>query len=166
MAFLPLTLGSECIGVLTVCATEPDAFEAQELLLLEEAAAHLEAQPGATILAGGTDAPVIPTNPWWSMYHFITRDTITGGVFGPQERVLNVHQYLARYGDGLLDAILEKMEYRLDGGDWTAFSRSASGQPPCGRPRRAGAMRSPPVDGAVDWAAHAASPTANASSHR
>jgi predicted amidohydrolase YtcJ len=41
------------------------------------------------LLAGGTDAPVIPTNPWWSMFHFITRDTITGGVFGPQERVLN-----------------------------------------------------------------------------
>ena len=41
------------------------------------------------LLAGGTDAPVIPTNPWWAMYHFITRDTITGGVFGPQERVLN-----------------------------------------------------------------------------
>lgn len=41
------------------------------------------------LLAGGTDAPVIPTNPWWAMYHFITRDSITGGVFGPHERVLN-----------------------------------------------------------------------------
>lgn len=41
------------------------------------------------LLAGGTDAPVIPTNTWWSIYHFITRDTITGGVFGPEERVLN-----------------------------------------------------------------------------
>lgn len=41
------------------------------------------------LLAGGTDAPVIPTSPWWAMFHFITRDTITGGVFGPQERVLN-----------------------------------------------------------------------------
>jgi predicted amidohydrolase YtcJ len=41
------------------------------------------------LLAGGTDAPVIPTNTWWAIYHFITRDSITGGVFGPEERVLN-----------------------------------------------------------------------------
>ena len=34
----------------------------------------------------------------------------------PQERMLNVHQYLARYGDGLIPAILEKLEVRLDGG--------------------------------------------------
>ncbi|HUG41045.1 MAG TPA: bacillithiol biosynthesis cysteine-adding enzyme BshC [Longimicrobiales bacterium] len=33
----------------------------------------------------------------------------------PQERVLNVHQYIARYGGGLLGAILERMEIRLDG---------------------------------------------------
>jgi bacillithiol synthase len=32
----------------------------------------------------------------------------------PQERVLNVHQYLARYGEALLPAILERMEVRLD----------------------------------------------------
>jgi predicted amidohydrolase YtcJ len=41
------------------------------------------------LLTGGTDAPVIPTNPWWAMFHFVTRDTITDGVYGPQERVLN-----------------------------------------------------------------------------
>jgi bacillithiol biosynthesis cysteine-adding enzyme BshC len=32
----------------------------------------------------------------------------------PQERVLNVHQYLARYGDALIPAIQEQMEIRLD----------------------------------------------------
>ena len=39
----------------------------------------------------------------------------------PQERVLNVHQYLARYGEGLLREIGERMEYRLDGTEpgWT-----------------------------------------------
>ena len=41
------------------------------------------------LLAGGTDSPVVPTNPWWAMYHFITRDTISDGVYGPDERVLN-----------------------------------------------------------------------------
>ena len=32
----------------------------------------------------------------------------------PQERVLNVHQYLARYGDELIPAIAERMEVELD----------------------------------------------------
>jgi predicted amidohydrolase YtcJ len=41
------------------------------------------------LLVGGTDTPVVPENPWWAMYHFITRDTITDGVYGPEERVLN-----------------------------------------------------------------------------
>lgn len=41
------------------------------------------------LLAGGTDAPVIPTNTWFAIFHFITRDTISDGVYGPQERVLN-----------------------------------------------------------------------------
>ena len=41
------------------------------------------------LLAGGTDAPVIPTNTWFAIFHFITRDTISDGVYGPEERVLN-----------------------------------------------------------------------------
>ena len=39
------------------------------------------------LVAGGTDSPVIPYNPFWSIYHFITRDTISDGVYGPQERI-------------------------------------------------------------------------------
>jgi predicted amidohydrolase YtcJ len=30
---------------------------------------------------------VIPYAPFWVMYHFVTRDTISGGVFGPKEGV-------------------------------------------------------------------------------
>lgn len=39
----------------------------------------------------------------------------------PQERVLNVHQYLSRYGGELIPAILERMEVELDAGrdGWT-----------------------------------------------
>lgn len=39
----------------------------------------------------------------------------------PQERVLNVHHYLARYGDGLIPAILDRLEVRLnrDEAEWT-----------------------------------------------
>jgi predicted amidohydrolase YtcJ len=32
--------------------------------------------------SGGTDSAVIPTNPFWVMYHFISRDTITDGKYG------------------------------------------------------------------------------------
>jgi predicted amidohydrolase YtcJ len=39
------------------------------------------------IVAGGTDSPVIPFNPFWEIYHFASRDTIAGGVFGTDEKV-------------------------------------------------------------------------------
>lgn len=39
------------------------------------------------LVVGGTDSPVVPFNPFWAMYHFLTRDTIAGGVYGPAERV-------------------------------------------------------------------------------
>jgi predicted amidohydrolase YtcJ len=37
-------------------------------------------------LAGGTDSGNMPVNPFWAMYHFITRDTISDGVYGIGER--------------------------------------------------------------------------------
>jgi hypothetical protein len=47
----------------------------------------------------------------------------------PQERVLNVHQYLARYGDGLIPAILERMEVELDGAEgWDGWSVSEASE--------------------------------------
>jgi cytosine/adenosine deaminase-related metal-dependent hydrolase len=30
---------------------------------------------------------VIPYNPFWAMYHFITRDTISDGVYGANQRI-------------------------------------------------------------------------------
>ncbi|MDZ4356042.1 MAG: amidohydrolase [Variovorax sp.] len=39
------------------------------------------------LVAGGTDSPVIPVNPFWAMYHFLTRDTISDGVYGKNEAV-------------------------------------------------------------------------------
>lgn len=35
----------------------------------------------------GTDAAVVPYLPFWTLYHFITRDTISGGVMGPDQRI-------------------------------------------------------------------------------
>ncbi len=39
------------------------------------------------LLAGGTDTPVVPFNPFWAMYHFLTRDTISAGVYGANQAV-------------------------------------------------------------------------------
>jgi len=39
------------------------------------------------MLAGGTDSPVIPVNPFWAMYHFLTRDTISDGIYGADQAV-------------------------------------------------------------------------------
>ena len=39
------------------------------------------------LVAGGTDSPVVPYSPFWSLYHFITRETISDGVYGPAERI-------------------------------------------------------------------------------
>ncbi len=38
-------------------------------------------------VSGGTDASVVPFPPLWVLYHFITRDTITGGVFGADQAI-------------------------------------------------------------------------------
>ena len=39
------------------------------------------------LVVGGTDSPVVPINPFWQFYHFLTRDTITDGPYGENERV-------------------------------------------------------------------------------
>ena len=39
------------------------------------------------LLALGTDSSVVPMNPFWVMYHFLSRDTISAGVYGPSQAV-------------------------------------------------------------------------------
>src|SRR3546814_16850802 len=39
------------------------------------------------LVAGGTDAPVIPANPFWELYFFASRATISGKSYGANERV-------------------------------------------------------------------------------
>ena len=38
-------------------------------------------------VSGGTDSAVVPYPPLWVIYHFVTRDTITGGVLGSDQKV-------------------------------------------------------------------------------
>jgi predicted amidohydrolase YtcJ len=37
--------------------------------------------------AAGTDASVVPYPPLWTIYHFVTRDTISAGVLGADEKI-------------------------------------------------------------------------------
>jgi len=39
------------------------------------------------VVAGGTDSPVVPYPPLWVIYHFVSRDTISGGVLGPDQKI-------------------------------------------------------------------------------
>jgi predicted amidohydrolase YtcJ len=39
------------------------------------------------VVAGGTDSAVVPYPPLWVFYHFVTRDTISGGVLGAGEKI-------------------------------------------------------------------------------
>ena len=38
-------------------------------------------------MSGGTDSGVVPYPPLWVIYHFVTRDTITGGVLGADQKI-------------------------------------------------------------------------------
>jgi len=38
-------------------------------------------------VSSGTDAPVVPYPPLWTFYHFVTRDTLSAGVLGANQRV-------------------------------------------------------------------------------
>jgi predicted amidohydrolase YtcJ len=39
------------------------------------------------VVSAGTDSPVVPYPPLWAFYHFVTRDTINGGVLGPDQKI-------------------------------------------------------------------------------
>src|SRR6185295_18358016 len=39
------------------------------------------------VVAGGTDSAVVPYPPLWVIYHFVTRETISGGVLGADQQI-------------------------------------------------------------------------------
>jgi predicted amidohydrolase YtcJ len=39
------------------------------------------------MVSAGTDSPVVPYPPLWVFYHLVTRDTISGGVLGPSQKI-------------------------------------------------------------------------------
>lgn len=59
----------------------------------------------------GTDAPVVPYDPWWVLHHFTTRGTISAGVAGADQRVSR----------------LEALEAMTAGYAWLTFSEDHRG---------------------------------------
>jgi predicted amidohydrolase YtcJ len=41
------------------------------------------------LVTGGTDSPVIPFNPFWNLYHMASRDTISDGVYGADQKIVS-----------------------------------------------------------------------------
>ena len=39
------------------------------------------------VVAGGTDSPVVPFNPFFALYHFMSRDTISDGIYGADQGI-------------------------------------------------------------------------------
>ena len=39
------------------------------------------------LVTGGTDSPVIPFNPFWNLYHMASRDTISDGIYGEDQKI-------------------------------------------------------------------------------
>ena len=39
------------------------------------------------VVSGGTDSAVVPYPPLWAIYHFVSRDTISGGVLGADQKI-------------------------------------------------------------------------------
>jgi predicted amidohydrolase YtcJ len=48
-------------------------------------------------ISGGTDTPVVPFSPFASMYHFLTRDTISAGIYGPEQALQSREQVLRMF---------------------------------------------------------------------
>jgi hypothetical protein len=65
----------------------------------------------------GTDAAVVPYPPLWAIYHFVTRDTISGGVVGRDQRITRE----------------EAMRANTMGGAWLTFEERDKGSIEAGK---------------------------------
>jgi predicted amidohydrolase YtcJ len=71
--------------------------------------------------AAGTDSPVVPYPPLWTMYHFVTRDTISGGVLGPDQKITRAEALRLSTLDNAYLTFEEKTKGSIEAGKLADF---------------------------------------------
>jgi predicted amidohydrolase YtcJ len=64
----------------------------------------------------GTDASVVPYPPLWVFYHFVTRNTISGGVLGPDQKITRQEALKAQTINNAYTTFDEKTKGSIDPG--------------------------------------------------
>ncbi len=72
-------------------------------------------------IAAGTDAPVVPYPPLWTIYHFVTRDTISGGVLGADQAITREEALRASTIDNAYLTFDEKIKGSIEAGKLADF---------------------------------------------
>lgn len=72
-------------------------------------------------IAAGTDAPVVPYPPLWTIYHFVTRDTISGGVLGADQSITREEALRASTIDNAYLTFDEKAKGSIEPGKLADF---------------------------------------------
>ena len=72
-------------------------------------------------VAAGTDASVVPYPPLWTFYHFVTRDTISGGVLGADQKITRQEALRLSTIDNAYLTFEEKTKGSIEPGKWADF---------------------------------------------
>ena len=72
-------------------------------------------------VAAGTDASVVPYPPLWTIYHFVTRDTISGGVLGAEQQITRQEALRVSTIDNAYLTFEEKTKGSIEPGKWADF---------------------------------------------
>ena len=73
------------------------------------------------MVSGGTDAPVVPYPPLWVFYHFVTRDTITGGVLGANQTITRKEALRVQTINNAYTTFEEKLKGSIEPGKLADF---------------------------------------------
>ena len=92
------------------------------------------------LVSSGTDAAVVPYPPLWTIYHFITRDTLTGGVMGADQRITRAGSAAAGDDQQRAPDVRREAE-RIDRSRQARRPRRALREHPHRARKRASAMR-------------------------
>ena len=72
-------------------------------------------------VGAGTDSPVVPYPPLWTIYHFVTRDTISGGVLGAGQKITREEALRLSTIDNAYLTFEEKIKGSIEAGKLADF---------------------------------------------